>query len=177
MIIPTTQVFEVEAMTRVRLSLAPASLVTVPKIYHFDTHNNVIIMEDCGVDGISLREFLCSGHASSLGVAETVGRAIGEFLASMHEWSRNNPDGILDVFDNSLHAKKMAAHINCDLMSATLPRPDTNDPSLLPDLEVVPSDIQAISKLSDEYRSRVMSTRDLVHDVVSLFSFSHLANQ
>ena len=164
-------------MTRVRLSLAPDSLVTVPKIYHFDIHNNLIIMEDCGADSVSLRKFLHSGYASP-GVAETIGKAVGEFIASMHEWSRANPDGVLDVFDNSLHAKKMATYTNCDLMLTSLPHLDTNSPSLLPDLEVAPSDIQVISKLMDEYRSRLMSARDPAHDVVSLFipSFSQQAS-
>ena len=162
--------FEVEAMTRIRSCLSSEILpVVVPKIHHFDAHNNLIIMEDCGADVITLREFLSSGSTSSMDLAETIGTAIGRFIGLVHEWSRSNPDGILDVFAKSLHAKKTIASLNYERLVPTLERTDEDDLTLLSDLEVDPSDIQVISKLTDEYHSLLMSARVPGREVVSCF--------
>ena len=54
-----------------------------------------------------------------MGPAETIGTAVDEFIALVHEWSRSNPDGMFDIFDESLHAKKILAALNYDrLLSA-----------------------------------------------------------
>jgi 5-methylthioribose kinase len=120
--------FEVEAMTRVRLYLPPTSLVKVPKIHHFDHSNHLIIMEDCGADVVTLTEFLSSGEGSSVGVAETIGTAVGEFIGLVvHEWSRSNLDGILDTFEKSLHAKNMIADMSYNRLVTTLLRSDKDD--------------------------------------------------
>ena len=166
---PSRQIFEVEAMTRVRLGLPQTLLVKVPKIHHFDVYNNLIVMEDCGADAVTIRELLCSGGACSTSLAETIGTAVGDFIALLHEWSRSNPDGILDIFDKCLHAKKMAAEINYNRLVATLQCSDRDDLPLLSDFETDPSDIQAISKLMDEYHFHLMSARVPGSDVVSVF--------
>ena len=126
-------------------------------------------MEDCGADAITLREFLCSASACSTGLIETIGAAVGDFIALVHEWSKSNPDGILDIFDKCLHAKKMIADLNYNRVVATLQCSDKDDLPLLSDFTIDPSDIQAISKLTHEYHSRLMSARVPGHDVVSLF--------
>jgi hypothetical protein len=164
---PLRQSFEVEAMTRVRLCLPPTSLVTVPKILHFDPSNHLIIMEDCGTDVITLTEFLNSGGGSSVGVAETIGTTVGEFIALLHEWSRSNPDGVIDSFGMGLNAKKIIADLSYNRVVPTLLGSDKDDLPLLSDLEIDPSDIQIVSKLMDEYRSHLMSTQVTSHDVVS----------
>ena len=84
-------------MTPVRLGLPQNLFVEVPKILHFDVYNNFIIVEDYGADVITIRELLCSGSACSTTLAETIGTAVGDFIALAHEWSRSNPDGILDT--------------------------------------------------------------------------------
>jgi len=157
-------------MTRVRQCLSPTSLVKVPKIHHFDSQNNVIVMEDCGADAVTLRTFLDSDRALSTGLAESIGTAIGEFIALVHDWSRSNPEGILDIFDKNLDANKVMADLNYDRLVTTLQRSDKDDLPLLSDLEVEPSDIQVISKLTDEYHLHLMSPRVPGHDVVSPFS-------
>jgi hypothetical protein len=159
----------VEAMTRVRLYLPSTSLVKVPKIYQFDHSNHLIIMEDCGIDSVTLTEFLSSGEGSSVGVAETIGTAVGEFIGLVHEWSRSNPDGILDTFERSLHAKKIIADLSYNRLVTTLLRSDKDDLPMLSDIKIDPSDIQFVSKLMDEYHSHLMSVRVPGHDVVCPF--------
>ena len=156
-------------MTRVRHYLPPTSLVKVPKIHHFDRFNHLIIMEDCGLNVVTLTEFLSSGAGSSVGVAESIGTAVGEFIALLHEWSRDNPDGVLDAFEKSLHAKNMLADMSYNRVVTTLLRSDKDDLPILSDLEMDPSDIQAVSKLMEEYHSHLMSARVPGHDVVSPF--------
>ena len=166
--------FEVEAMTRVRLNLPPTSLVKVPKIHHFDSSKHIIIMEDCGTKSVTLTEFLSSGGGSSLGVAETIGTAVGEFIGLVHEWSRSNPDGILDTFEKGFQTKEMIADLSYNRLVTTLLRSDKDDLPLLSDLEIDPSDIHFVSKLMDEYYSHLMSARVPGHDVVCPFPLKWL---
>jgi hypothetical protein len=140
-----------------------------PKNPPFDRHNNVIIMEDCGAGTVTLKQFLCSDSAPSTGLAETIGTAVGDFIALVHNWSRSNPDGILDIFDKNLDANKVMADLNYDRLVKTLQRSDKDDLPLLSDLEMEPSDLQVISKLTDEYRFHMMSGRVPGEDVVSPF--------
>jgi len=102
-------------------------------------------------------------------LAENIGAAIGQCIALVHEWSRSNPDGILDTFDNSLHAKRTIADLNYDRLVATLQHCDKDDLPLLSDLEIPPSDIQTISEIIDEYHTHLMSPWVPGQDVVGPF--------
>ncbi|RXW19490.1 hypothetical protein EST38_g6355 [Candolleomyces aberdarensis] len=163
------QIFEVEAMTRVRSRLS--SDVVIPKIHHLDVHNHVIIMEDCGPDVVTLTEYLSSrGDAVSPETARDIGVTLGEFLASMHDWSRSNPDGILDLFDENTQAKDVGAEFYYDRVAPTLDGSDKSSNGLPPlpsDLQVDRSNIQLIPTLAQEYRSKLFSDRVPGRDVVS----------
>ncbi|KAF9526536.1 kinase-like domain-containing protein [Crepidotus variabilis] len=159
------QALEVEAMTRVRIGLPSTSIVQVPQIFHFDAHNHFIVLEDCGLDVMTLKDLISSGSISSTSVAETIGSAVGEFIATLHEWSRNNPDGILDAFDECPHTKRMFANVTYDHIVSTLHGVDEDSLPLLSGLEIERSKIQTIQRLTDEYRAHVLapghSTRDV----------------
>lgn len=173
--------FEVEAMTRVRSRLcgSHSSVVNIPKVHHLDVHNHVIIMEDCGPDVITLTEYLSScGDAVSPESARAIGVALGEFLASIHNWSRSNPDGILDLFDENTQAKDVGAEFYYDRVAPTLDGSDKSSnelPPLLSDSQTDRSNIQLISTLAQEYRSKLFSDRvpgrDVVSSTVSRLSF------
>ena len=135
--------------------------IQVPIIHHFDVHNNFTIMEDCGDDIITLRKLLCSGKVSSQKLAENIGAAVGQCIALVHEWSKTNPDGLL----------------NYDRRVATLQHCDKDDLPLLSDLEIPPSDIQTISEIIDEYHTHLMSSRVPGQDVVVMLKiFSSVSN-
>ncbi|KAF9526100.1 kinase-like domain-containing protein [Crepidotus variabilis] len=158
------QAFEVEAMTRVRKGLPATSTVTVPEIFHFDAKNHFIILEDCGSDVATLKELIISGSLSST-AAETIGSAVGEFIATLHEWSRSNPDGILDVFDECPHTRKMVASGAYDHVVSTLQGTDEDNLPLLSGFEIDSSKLQTIQTLADEYRAHLMSPGHSTHDV------------
>jgi 5-methylthioribose kinase len=147
-------------MIRVKawLDATPVSnpTVAIPTVYHFDAYNSVMIMEDCGVDTLSLTDFLTTGKLSNPFVAETVGNALGKFLATMHEWSKGNPDGILDVFDACLQARKLTARW-IDESTVTLGRTSTAAPPILAE-----SDLRMISEISDDLQRKIMRDRDIV---------------
>jgi len=158
-------------MTRVKSWLPADSLVTVPKVYHFDAHNNFIVMEDCGTDIVTLKDFLLLGKASSPGLAETIGRSLGEFIASMHEWSKSNPDGILDFFNGNEQARKLSAWVTYGRLIDTLKQTGDHVPPALsdPPLEVEESDLQVISTIADELEKDMMSARNIVSPLCWVF--------
>jgi hypothetical protein len=151
-------------MTRVKSWLSAGSIVTVPKIHHLDTFNNVIIMEDCGTQNVTLKEFLRSGQGSAPGLAESIGTSLGEFIASMHQWGKKNPDGILDVFATSTYAKEISVFTTYGRLMDTLELKGDNIPPKLmdPPIEVDKADLEVVSKIVDELTSDMMAARDVV---------------
>ena len=160
-------------MTRVKSWLPSTSLVTVPKIHHFDPHNKLIIMEDSGTDAVTLKDFLRSGKASPPGLAQTIGRSLGEFIAAVHEWSKTNPNGLLDVFDTSVRPGKLSGWLYYGRLLSTLdPTAENVPPTLLdPPLDVHDSDLQVITKIADELQAEMRSTRDVVSLVCHLLQY------
>ena len=90
---------------------------------------------------MGLQEFLCSDSAASPGITEAIDTALEKFIRSMHEWSRTNPNDILDVFDKNFAAKEALANYYYDHIVATLQKSNKNDLLVLVDLEVDASDI------------------------------------
>ena len=127
-------------------------------------------MEDCGVDAITLKEFLRSGRASPPDLAQTIGTSLGEFIGGMHEWSKINPDGILDFFDKSAQGKQLSGWVTYGRLLPTLdPTAEDAPPKLLdPPLEVHDSDLQAIAKIADEVQADMISARDIVSPSIIL---------
>jgi hypothetical protein len=162
-----TQTYEVEALTRIKSWLPPGSLVTVPEVLHFDRHNRVIIMEDLGSDCITLDRFLYLGGPIAPGMAETIGSALGKFSASMHQWSRGNPGGILDAFRANTTTREMNARETYTRMIHTLQYTGEHLPLLgSPPLDIDQSDLEKVFKLGDELKNVMLHGSP--SDVVSL---------
>lgn len=158
-------------MVRVKEWLPSESVVTVPKIYRFDEECHVIIMEDCGEEILTLKDFLREGKGSSSRLlAQTIGRSLGEFLGSMHNWSRENPAGILAVFEGNQQAKSMSAWATYGRVVATLSQKDILPALSEPPMEVSASDLETITKVASDMKSAMISARD----TVSLFQIVSL---
>jgi hypothetical protein len=154
-------------MTRVRRWLKdswPTSLITVPEIYHFDEVNNVIVLEDCGTDTIPLIDLTFTDKFAAPGVAKMIGQTLGDFLASLHEWSKDNPDGILDVFNTALHAKSCTARWHRDDFMQMIQLEGDDIPALLLENEfkVDNSDFWIASKIAEDFERAIMSIQDTV---------------
>ncbi|KAG7099764.1 hypothetical protein E1B28_001577 [Marasmius oreades] len=101
------QRFEVEALKHVHALNPPESLVTVPRVYHFDEKESVIIMEDCGVDSVTLKQFLVDGRCTPA-LAEKIGGALGNFLGGLHHtWGTNNAARLLETLRGHKQAKEI----------------------------------------------------------------------
>jgi len=122
-------------------------IVAVPDIHHFDPHNHLIIMEDCGSDTKTLDEFLRSPNTSSSDVG-IIGTALGEFAALLH-WSQGCTDRIREGFNANLQAKEMAAYgaYKYSMDTVQLTAPDI-PPSLL-DPRPIEVDKQLLEIASD----------------------------
>lgn len=83
------------------------SLVKVPRLYHYDKEEHVLIVEDCGADTQTLKQLLKDGSLD-LQACRTIGRALGTFLATVHrECSKDQK--LLQYFHNSTKMKGSCA--------------------------------------------------------------------
>ncbi|KAF5378573.1 hypothetical protein D9615_007124 [Tricholomella constricta] len=160
------QAFEYEAMTRIKAWLPADSPVTVPTIYKFDPQRNVIIMEDCGIDALTLKEFMRRGSGSESaapGLAATIGTSLGRFLGAMHAWSRADPDGILELFAKNLQALRLSAWATYGRVAETLqPRAGDDVPPALTDQPIVvsESDMGIVNEVAEEMGEAITAARD-----------------
>jgi len=163
-------------MTRIKAWLPADSLVTVPTIYSFDTRHNVIIMEDCGTNILTLKEFLRQGRATSTSVSleapdvpstslpATIGASLGHFLGAMHAWSRADPGGILQLFAENTQALQLSPWVTYGRVVQTLRPGDGDDvpPALAdPPLVVRDADVDVVRKVAGEMSEAMMTARDI----------------
>ncbi|KAH0591248.1 hypothetical protein J132_10648 [Termitomyces sp. J132] len=150
------QMFEYEAMKRVKAWLPADSLVTVPTIYKFDTEQHVLIMEDCGADVLTLKDIMLQIDTDTYtSLAATIGSSLGHFIGSMHEWSRANPDGILDFFARNKQALELSAWATYGRLIQTLKSGEGDD---LP--QVADTDLAVIQKVAEDVSASMLAARD-----------------
>lgn len=100
------QKFDVAAMRDVRQALPVESLVTTPKVHLHDEIANVIIMDDCGADAVILKDIVLAGGLS-VSTAHAIGSALGEFLARLHAWGKD--EEIKAFFEGNTQARTISA--------------------------------------------------------------------
>ncbi|KAG6851387.1 hypothetical protein H0H93_005785 [Arthromyces matolae] len=158
------QMFEYEALKRVKAWLPTDSLVTVPVIYEFDPDRNVLIMEDCGAETLTLKDFMLQiGADASVSLAATVGSSLGNFIGAMHQWSRSNPDGILDFFLQNKQALQLSPWATYGRLVQTL-KPGENDevlpPLQNPPLQISDADLEVAKKVAMDVSGSMVAARD-----------------
>lgn len=102
--IPPIQNFEVAAMKSVKAILPSDAVVTVPTIHHFDDVAHVVIMDDCGIGALTLKQLMLE-NPPSLSVASTIGAGLGEFLGRLHKWGRDPQASNHAFFDTNQQGK------------------------------------------------------------------------
>lgn len=138
------------------------SIVTVPTVYMFDRKRSAIIMEDCGEDCLTLKEFLRQGKGSSEELLEDIGYSLGEFAGCLHRWGRKNPTGMLDFFGKNEQAKKMATWSVYGRLASTLNGENTPTAMSDPLIEMPEGRLEAISKVALEMTHSIDNARDCV---------------
>jgi 5-methylthioribose kinase len=153
--------FEVEAMTRVKAWLSPDTVVTIPTVYKFDEDSHVLILEDCGEDTLTLKEFAREGKVT-MDLAGEIGTAIGQFIGSMHVWSLKNPGGILDIFRRHKQAMALSAWATYGRLMPTLNGEDVLAALSDPPISVSERDVEVVAKLASEMNVAMTSAHEFV---------------
>lgn len=156
------QRYEVAAMNKMREILPPDSLARVPAIYLHDEASHVIIMEDAGQDAVNLKELLRRPDPPSAVTGATIGRALGVFIAKLHEWGKTDQGrSSLDFFDGHPQAREIVAWATYGRLVDTIvgksePIPCIHDPPL----EVSSEKLEKISKFAKERAEEIRSSRE-----------------
>ncbi|KAF9969904.1 hypothetical protein BGZ73_007549 [Actinomortierella ambigua] len=61
------------------------AIIKVPRVYHWDQENNIVVQEDAGMQSINLKEFISTlAEPPSPKLAREIGGSLGEFIARLH---------------------------------------------------------------------------------------------
>jgi len=144
-----TQNFEVIAMKSVRAILPADAVVTVPTIHYFDDVAHVVIMDDCGVGAVTLKQLMLE-NPPPVSVAKALGAGLGEFLGRLHVWGRDPQTSNHASFDQNQQGRTISGYIIYGRLVSTLTDKD-NIPALSdPPLDIAQSKLDTISALSSE---------------------------
>ncbi|KAJ7114908.1 kinase-like domain-containing protein [Mycena epipterygia] len=149
------QTFEAKALEKIKQDL-DSGLATVPTLHHFDEHAHVIIMDDCGVQSLNLKELMLTATPSPA-VAREIGLALGQFLGRVHAWGTADPV-MLDVFDQNKQARKITAWITYERIISTLTTDNLPAVALIPG-GVPDSTLDAIRGIVDERIPEIYNSR------------------
>jgi hypothetical protein len=150
------QNFEVAALKIVKGWLPEESLVTVPTVHLLDDAANVIVMDDCGEQAVTLKALMI-GNTPPLSVAKEIGTALGNFLGHLHAWGSGN-QSLIDIFNTNMAGKQLSAFATYGRLISTLSGED-NLPALSdPTLDVTKDRMETISRLASERMSAMTSS-------------------
>jgi 5-methylthioribose kinase len=159
------QIYEVEALRRVRAWLPADSVVTVPEVHLFDEEAHAIVMDDTGLGSINFKAFMQQG-GPSLTMAKKIGESIGVFLGRLHKWGQGNKELCAAVKGNT-QAKALSGWAYYGRLKDTLTGaaqvPFLSDPPL----DVAESDLTVIDRLAEETTRSMLQ----VEDSVSLYCY------
>ncbi|KAL0068529.1 hypothetical protein AAF712_004243 [Marasmius tenuissimus] len=151
------QRFEVEALKHVHASTPTGSLVTAPRVHHFDDKENVIIMDDCGANSITLKQFLLDGRCTP-SLAEKIGDALGKFLGGLHHtWGKKGITRLLDILKAHEQAKQISAWAVYGRIATTVTGQDprSNVSSNPPDIRR--DDFEKLKEIANKTSAAVVS--------------------
>ncbi|THH05169.1 hypothetical protein EW145_g4991 [Phellinidium pouzarii] len=114
------QEFEAMALRHVRAFLPADALVTVPALHHYDSKRHVLIMEDCGPHGRTLKEILRDADVPlSPHAARALGTALGRFLAVVHTQGSSDVE-LLNCVARNEEGKRLSALVTYGRLAAML---------------------------------------------------------
>lgn len=152
------QAYEVTALRYIREWLPQDAVVTVPMIHLFDDTANVIIMDDCGEDVKTLKQLMIDNLATP-DVAQQIGIALGQFLASIHSKGSTDKEK-LEYFDGNQQARVISAWATYGRLVSTLT--GQNAPASLKDpiLDIPAQDIETIGNIAKQTTLEMTTTKE-----------------
>ncbi|KAJ7304775.1 kinase-like domain-containing protein [Mycena albidolilacea] len=149
--------FEAKAPAKIRRQIDSAALATVPELHHFDEHAHVIIMDDCGLHSLNLKQLMLTATPSPA-VAREIGLALGQFLGRLHSWGASDAS-LLDEFDQNAQAKKITSWITYERLISTLTTENLPAVACLP-APVSDNTLDALRALVAERTAEIYKSRE-----------------
>lgn len=140
-----------------RAWLPSNSTVTIPAVYLFDEHANVIIMDDAGEDAVALKALLIGGIPSPLAVE--IGAAVGEFLGRLHEWGKDD-HGLLDFFDKNDVGRNLTKSVTYERLVSTVAGESALPVLNVPPLDVPQDKIDVLREVADTRMDEILTSRE-----------------
>ncbi|KAF9270753.1 hypothetical protein L218DRAFT_976431 [Marasmius fiardii PR-910] len=155
------QRYEVEALKHIQALNPPDSLVIVPRVNHFDEKENVIIMDDCGADSVTLKKFVIDGRCNPQ-MAEKIGSALGVFLGGLHHtWGRKNVERLIEALTgHSRQAKEISAWAVYGRLGATIRGEDPMSNVSENPPEVREDDVKRMEEIGEKISSEIMNAEE-----------------
>lgn len=112
------QNYEVMAIKSVNAVLPPHALARAPMVYHHDTKEHVLILEDCGQDSCDLKELLKDARLD-VETCRVIGHEVGTFLAAIHRECTKDR-ALMDCLSQNIETKQLAASVYFGRLLSTL---------------------------------------------------------
>lgn len=87
-------------------------------VYHHDTKEHVLILEDCGQDSCDLKELLKDARLD-VETCRVIGRALGTFLATIHRECTKDR-ALMDCLSQNIETKQLIASVFFGRLLSTL---------------------------------------------------------
>ncbi|KAJ7093712.1 hypothetical protein C8R44DRAFT_645742, partial [Mycena epipterygia] len=153
------QTFEAKALEKINAELDCGRLASVPDVHHFNEHANAIIMDDCWVESITLKELMITATPSTA-VAREIGLAVGEFLGRFHSWAGQGHHLILFLLCIAhLLPQKITAWITYERIISTLTTDNFPAVALIPG-GIPDSTLDAIRAIVNERIPEIYHSRE-----------------
>ncbi|VDB84176.1 unnamed protein product [Peniophora sp. CBMAI 1063] len=139
------QEFEAGALKRIASAvIGNSSLVSVPKVHHFDDNAHIIIMDDAGENTQTLKQLLLDSPGTlTPKLATQIGTELGRFIAGLHSWGASDDAAeAREWAAGHALAKRIAIYATYGRLLSTLDGVDES----IPDLREPPLDLDAHTK-------------------------------
>jgi 5-methylthioribose kinase len=78
-------------------------------VYLYDKVEHIVIMDDCGSNSVTLKEYMQNGRCS-VETAHRIGKEVGNFIGHLHTWGKGNPD-VYEFFEQNQQGKILSSWI------------------------------------------------------------------
>jgi 5-methylthioribose kinase len=115
-------------------------------VYLYDKVEHIVIMDDCGSNSVTLKEYMQNGRCS-VETAHRIGKEVGNFIGHLHTWGKGNPD-VYEFFEQNQQGKIMSSWVFYGRLLSTF----SSGLGKLRDPDVFPSEAErgALEKIAEE---------------------------
>jgi RNA polymerase II subunit A-like phosphatase len=158
---------EVNALRIARSWVASDAFVTVPEVHHFDDNEHAVIMDDCGVNAVTLKQYCIdfdgSNQAARTIEVERVCSELGKFIHAFHTRSRGDSNA-LESLGTYEPAKRIFGWALYERLVSTLQLSEPLELLGTEPLDVSESDIATITDIEKEVSEAILGAHGtLVH--------------